>query len=111
MNDDRVCLAEAARLCGLGHAELVYLIVTGLAEGGREGREWRVNPDSLPDPPPPLTCHRPIILRESNDGWLRGSVNCGDRAPRREQPPEEPPLEAAWRIIRPADPPPEDPSA
>lgn len=103
LDDDSVCLAEASRISGLPREVLVDLIDQGQIEASSGVRFWRINPDSLPDPLPPATHHRPIVLQNSRDGWLENSVDPGDRAPRRERPPEEPPPEAPWRIVRPAD--------
>ncbi len=101
--DDRLTLTEAAERLGITEPDLRRLLkdVAGI-EAVRTPSRWQVNPDSLPDGPMPTTRHRPIILRNSNDGWLESSTNPGDRAPARERPPE-PIEEAPWRIIKPAD--------
>jgi len=101
MTDDRLTLREAASVTGLTREDVVELIANGHVEAERGGNRWRINPDSLPDPPMPQTHHRPIILRGSKDGWLPGSVSCGDRAPRQHLPPDPPPPLAPWRIIQP----------
>lgn len=102
---------EAGQRLSMTTQQVVVRLREGRILGHREEGRWLVRIDDLPDPPPREDAPRPIVLHGSENGWLAGSVDCGDRAPRREQPPEEPPLEAAWRIVRPADPPPEDPSA
>ena len=109
LEDDRVSMTEAAEMLGLSTAEFRHLVdsVAGI-EAVRSASRWRINPDSLPDRPMPATRHRPIVLRNSRDGWLENSTNPGDRAPRRQRPPEEIP-QAPWRIVRPADPRPADP--
>ena len=110
---DRLLLttAEVGERLGVSHYLIPARIRDGQLLGHRDGNRWLVHVDDLPDPPPPNTGPRPIIVRGDRDGWLPGSVTCGDRAPRRDLPPDPPLEEAPWRIIRPADPRPEDPSA
>ena len=99
--DDRLTLTEAATRLGMTKDDFRRLLEEAAGiEAVRTPSRWQVNPDPLPDGPMPTTRHRPIILRNSNDGWLPGSTNPGDRAPRRERPPDEVP-QAPWRIVRP----------
>lgn len=106
-----VTATQAAERLSVARPQIVARLRSGQILGRRDGRRWFIHVDDLPTPAPRTEGPKPIVLHGSKNGWLAGSVDCGDRAPRREQPPEEPPLEAAWRIVRPADPPPEDPSA
>jgi hypothetical protein len=112
---DRLLLTptQAAERISIARPQIVARLRAGQILGRRDGRRWFIHVDDLPDPPPPNTGPRPIIVRGDRDGWLPGSVTCGDRAPRRDLPPDPPLEEAPWRIIRPADPrpDPEDPSA
>ena len=108
-----VTATQAAERLSVARPQIVARLRSGQILGRRDGRRWFIHVDDLPTPAPRTEGPKPIVLHGSKDGWLAGSTSCGDRAPRRDLPPDPPIEEAPWRIIRPADPPPdlEDPSA
>lgn len=99
--EDRLLLttSQAGELLGISSAVVAYRLSIGQIIGHRTRGKWRIHIDDLPTPEPRDRAPRPIVCC-SKDGWLPGSVPCGDRAPRRERPPEPPEEPAPWRIVR-----------
>ena len=73
---DRLLLttAEVGERLGVSHYLIPARIRDGQLLGHRDGNRWLVHVDDLPDPPPPNTGPRPIIVSGDRDGWLPGSV-------------------------------------